>query len=135
MCWFYGIFEIEFLKKSCKHRGFWEKKVPLSSFIFRELPKISCNSKSGSPKGLEGSNPSLSVLKLHDSVSCSFLCFSDDMTILFSGRKMLYRTKKKRRYNQGFWKWRYRHYNRIYKNIVIDCVNICQSVTIFLADG
>ena len=40
--------------------------------------------------------------KLHDSVSCSFICFSDDMTILFSGQKMLYRTKKKHRYNQGF---------------------------------
>lgn len=69
--------------------------------------------------------------KLHDSVSCSFICFSDDMTILFSGQKMLYRTKKKHRYNQGFWKWRYRHYNRIYKNIVIDCVKIWQPMTIF----
>ena len=53
------------------------------------------------------------------------------MTILFSGRKMLYRTKKKRRYNQGFWKWRYRHYNRIHKNIVIDYVKTWQPMTIF----
>ena len=60
-CGFYGIFEIKTAEKACKHRDFWEKKVPLSSFIFRELPKIFADSKSGSPKGLEGSNPSLSV--------------------------------------------------------------------------
>ena len=59
------------------------------------------------------------------------LNFSDDMTILFSGRKMLYRTKKRHRYNQVFWKLRYRHYNLIHKNIVIDCVKTWQPMTIF----
>ena len=38
------------------------------------------DSKSGSPKGLEGSNPSLSAPKLHDSLSCSF-CFKIDSKI------------------------------------------------------